>query len=116
MAEGSADHFSGAVVYLGIPWWWFSAIFSGLPSVSEAGGRLGSVSEPRTGTQQGQTLDSVCQSGVKADSDPGPGLGALRGSMWAFSHPLRNHGLSYCRGSSADLSLNSRCFQVTLHI
>lgn len=64
-------------------------------SLCEAGGRLVGVSEPATGAQQGQTLDSICQSGVKADSDPGPAVGALLGSVWAFSHPLRNQGLQF---------------------
>lgn len=40
-------------------------------SLCAAGGSLVGVREPGTDTQQSQTLDSTCQSGEKADSDPG---------------------------------------------
>lgn len=81
-----------------------------------AGGRLVGVREPGTDAQQRQTLDAICQAGEKADSDPG----LLSEPCWeafGLSHILskpRGSSSSGCRSRYVDLSLNSRCFQVTL--
>ena len=40
-----------------------------------------SMNQGQAPTQQGQTLDSVCQSGVRADCDPEPGPAAPPGSV-----------------------------------
>lgn len=47
------------------------------------------------GLSKARLTDSICHSGVKAVSAPGPALGALLVSMWDFSHPLRNQGLLF---------------------